>query len=61
VPARVGGDEFAVVSGVHESADAIDIAGRIRGAGGPIVVGNRELRVTSSVGVAFSDEAGTVD
>jgi diguanylate cyclase (GGDEF)-like protein/PAS domain S-box-containing protein len=61
--ARLGGDEFALLlTGVERPTDAIEVAGRIRTAlHEGIVVGNRQLRVTASVGVAFSDEAATVD
>ena len=61
--ARLGGDEFAVLlTGVERATDAVDVAGRMRAAlREAITVGNRELRVTASVGVAFSDEAATVD
>ena len=61
--ARLGGDEFAVLmAGVSRPTEALEVAGRIRAAlSQPIVVGNRELRVTGSVGVGFSDEAATVD
>jgi diguanylate cyclase (GGDEF)-like protein/PAS domain S-box-containing protein len=61
--ARLGGDEFAVLlDGVQGEEEAEEIAGRILSAlteGFPI--NGRDLRITASIGVAFSDESVDAD
>lgn len=53
--ARIGGDEFTVIL---ESGSRLEDAGHVatkilRALEGPYVVGNRELRVTASIGIAM--------
>jgi diguanylate cyclase (GGDEF)-like protein/PAS domain S-box-containing protein len=60
---RLGGDEFAMLlENIEHSDEAIRAADRI-GARlrEPFIVGGRETFVTSSIGVAVKDEAGTAD
>ncbi len=52
--ARIGGDEFAAIVEVSSESDALKFAGRLRDAAKrPVVVGDTELNVDASVGVAF--------
>jgi diguanylate cyclase (GGDEF)-like protein/PAS domain S-box-containing protein len=57
--ARLGGDEFGVL--IEETADelhAADVAERIMAAlDAPVVLGDREVTVRTSVGIAFGDAA----
>ncbi len=61
--ARLGGDEFAVLLELtDDKKDAERVARRLlEELAPPIVVGERELRVGASIGVAVSDGALTVD
>lgn len=59
VAARVGGDVFAVYCPGLGPDLAAEIAGRIQNTiGQPIPIGESDLRVTASVGVAASDSEG---
>jgi diguanylate cyclase (GGDEF)-like protein/PAS domain S-box-containing protein len=56
--ARWGGDEFAIlVEGAARPQDVVDIAERLAGsiATMPFRVGDRDITITASVGVAFAD------
>ena len=55
--ARLGGDEFAVLlDGVQHDDEAHGIAARVLEAlTDPFTIDERELRVTASIGIAFSD------
>ena len=57
--ARFGGDEFVVLcEDIAGEQDAIHIAERIAGAlGEPVVIGDHELSVTASIGVAIGTAA----
>lgn len=59
--ARVGGDEFIIlIEDVAGPSDALVLADRLRSVvRGPIIVGDRELRPTVSIGVAMSSEASS--
>jgi diguanylate cyclase (GGDEF)-like protein/PAS domain S-box-containing protein len=58
--ARFGGDEFVVVSELGDGATAVEIAERILASfRSPIVIGDRELFVACSIGIALS-QAGMV-
>ena len=61
--ARLGGDEFAVLVEVADEEDAADlVAGRIMQALSPsFEVAGRDLRVTASIGVAYSDGSHGVE
>ncbi len=54
--ARMGGDEFVVLlDGMHELADATRVAERIeQGLRAPLLVGDREIYVAASIGIALS-------
>jgi len=56
VVARLGGDEFVVATELREARDALALATRIRSevASAPIEVGNRQVPLRCSVGVAMS-------
>ena len=52
--ARLGGDEFAILLGVRKYADAVLVAERIaESLDAPFGVGNTEVRVGASIGIAF--------
>jgi diguanylate cyclase (GGDEF)-like protein/PAS domain S-box-containing protein len=55
--ARLGGDEFAIVcEGLDRTRDAIDVARRVLTATSePVAVGDRELSIGVSVGIAVDD------
>jgi diguanylate cyclase len=57
---RLGGDEFVILlSHVAKSADAADVARKIMAALAPaIVLGDTELRVSSSIGISVYPEHG---
>ncbi|CAH0443853.1 putative signaling protein [Ralstonia syzygii subsp. syzygii] len=62
--ARVGGDEFVVLAGVSEPADAGTLADTLLAAvRGPFLVDGNELRVSTSIGIALypGDGAGQHD
>src|SRR5437588_3912607 len=61
--ARLGGDEFAVLAeDVVGEADAVGLAGRVLDAlAAPFPLGNKELAVGASVGIALSTPGDTVD
>ncbi|WP_337660446.1 EAL domain-containing protein [Anderseniella sp. Alg231-50] len=62
--ARIGGDEFAAIVEVTNERDALNFAVRLRDAAKePVVVGETELKVDASVGVAFlsGETTGTED
>ena len=56
--ARHGGDEFTVLLASPEtSADAVEVADRLcRRLGEPFVIGNEELHLSASVGLALNDD-----
>ncbi|WP_235692415.1 EAL domain-containing protein [Deinococcus aquaedulcis] len=58
--ARMGGDEFTLLlPGLRQAADAERVARKIlRALAAPFVVGERELHVTASIGVAVSPQDG---
>jgi diguanylate cyclase (GGDEF)-like protein/PAS domain S-box-containing protein len=61
---RLAGDEFAlVVPGLAEPEDAVDVARRLLGAlASPERIGNQEVRISASVGVAVHpDDGATAD
>jgi len=52
--ARVGGDEFVLLADVGEPADAATLAGKVLSAiREPFHMGGRELRVSTSIGIAM--------
>gem|GEM_PF-5984434 len=61
VVARMGGDEFVVICGDLETARiATDVASRIaRDLAAPFRVGDREVVVSASIGIAVSDSEST--
>jgi diguanylate cyclase (GGDEF)-like protein/PAS domain S-box-containing protein len=56
VVSRFGGDEFAVLCrGLHDEADAVDVARRVLAAvTGPVVLGRTTLTVSGSLGVVVA-------
>lgn len=56
--ARLGGDEFGIViDDVDDRAVVLDVADRLRAVlHEPVVLNEREVRATASVGVAFSED-----
>ncbi|HEX2676876.1 MAG TPA: diguanylate cyclase, partial [Polyangiales bacterium] len=60
---RYGGEEFLIVSPGCASTDAVVVAERLRGsvASSPVVVGERTLQVTLSLGVAVSSQVQRLD
>ncbi len=60
--ARLGGDDFGVLlDGSGTTADALDVAGRIRAAlRHPLTVGGTTFELTAGIGVATTEEAGDV-
>jgi diguanylate cyclase (GGDEF)-like protein/PAS domain S-box-containing protein len=55
--ARIGGDEFVVVSDVHDEREARDLARRLQTLlDDDLAHGQVTLHVTASVGVAFTDD-----
>ncbi|HVS65580.1 MAG TPA: EAL domain-containing protein [Thermoanaerobaculia bacterium] len=56
--ARLGGDEFALIAGrVADSAGAAHIAERLQvGLAEPFLIGDHEVYVTASIGIALPDE-----
>ncbi|MCL4230211.1 MAG: GGDEF domain-containing protein [Dehalococcoidia bacterium] len=56
IVARLGGDEFAViVDSAAAETDAREIAGRLQQAlGRPFSIGDRQVRVTTSIGIAVT-------
>jgi diguanylate cyclase (GGDEF)-like protein/PAS domain S-box-containing protein len=56
--ARLGGDEFALIAGrVADGAAAVHIAERLQVAlGEPFLIGEHEVYVTASIGIALPDE-----
>ena len=55
---RIGGDEFIVISDVHNHHEAHDVADRVRTLLACAVPhGTIRLSVSASVGVAFTDDA----
>ena len=58
--ARIGGDEFVVLlRGLHDRGDAEKVAEKIRRAlKNPIVVGERPLQISASIGIALYPEHG---
>lgn len=61
--ARLGGDEFAVLLEQAEPGGAEAVAGRVlRALAEPFEIGDRDVRVTASIGIAYvSDEPRAVD
>jgi diguanylate cyclase (GGDEF)-like protein len=58
--ARIGGDEFVAVVEVENESDAVEIADTMREAiGASILVGDRELSVTASIGVVVTADRWT--
>ncbi|MDO5609734.1 MAG: EAL domain-containing protein [Pseudomonadota bacterium] len=58
--ARMGGDEFVVISEVEDSADAARLAERLlRQISIPMRLGRGELHVTASIGIAMHGDDGT--
>ncbi|MDI6102210.1 GGDEF domain-containing protein [Actinoplanes sp. NEAU-A12] len=56
LPARLGGDEFAVVlPEVGRPEEAYEVAGRLAGALGQVVVDGRLLTLAASIGVAVTE------
>jgi len=59
--ARVGGDEFAVLTDVHDETTLGTLAGRLLAAvGAPVLLDGSELRLGASVGIATGDAAETL-
>jgi diguanylate cyclase (GGDEF)-like protein len=58
--ARLGGDEFtALILDIHRPEDALQVANRILELmRRPFVVGDQQVRLTSSIGIAFYPEDG---
>jgi diguanylate cyclase (GGDEF)-like protein/PAS domain S-box-containing protein len=58
--ARIGADQFVVLlEELKERGDAFRVAEKmLRAVREPVSVGEREVRLTTSIGVAFPDEAG---
>ena len=57
--ARVGGDEFVLLADVGEPADAATLAGKVLSAiREPFHMGGRELRVSTSIGIAMYPSDG---
>ncbi len=55
--ARLGGDEFAILATQTDAAGAAALAGKIIGAMSfPFVLGERRVRITTSVGIALHDQ-----
>jgi len=60
VVARFGGDEFVAFAEVDAEADAVEMAERIRkGLSAPVQVGDVDLVVTASIGLAVTSVAGS--
>ena len=56
--ARIGGDEFVIISDVHSDDEARDLAQRVRALlDCQMLYGTTELAVSASVGVTFTDDA----
>jgi diguanylate cyclase (GGDEF)-like protein/PAS domain S-box-containing protein len=59
VVARFGGDEFVVLCAVGGRDEATTVADRVASAlDAPVELGGREYAVSTSIGIAFSDQAG---
>lgn len=57
--ARLGGDEFAVLLANAGPTQALEVAERVRSAiGAPVEVSGVRVRVTASIGVCATDQAG---
>jgi diguanylate cyclase (GGDEF)-like protein len=63
IPARYGGEEFAILLSRATTADAMTVANRIRAdiAAYRLPVGDGEVSITASLGVASYPECGDVD
>lgn len=61
--ARMGGDEFLIVlSGVHDREEAMQVAEKVRAtAARPLLLPDREVRISLSIGVAMAEEGDDVD
>jgi len=61
--ARVGGDEFVLLAGIGDHADAAGIAEKlVRAVEEPFEVAGQELRVSTSIGIAiYPDDGGHQD
>jgi diguanylate cyclase (GGDEF)-like protein len=61
--ARFGGDEFVMVSeGAHADADIVAIASRLKGVlDEPFPLGDEDIRISGSVGLAVNDNGETAD
>ncbi len=58
--ARLGGDEFAILLPGHGSMDSVQVARKLLiGMRHPFLIGDRELRVTASLGLAIGPSDGT--
>jgi diguanylate cyclase (GGDEF)-like protein len=63
VVARLGGDEFTVLcEGIHEEADALEVARRLHGAlAEPFTVAGQRRQVRASIGCRVAGRAGDAD
>lgn len=63
IAARVGGDELLVVlDGVHDLADAVEVAEKVRRSMAlPFVIGSDSLSATLSIGVTLARDGESVD
>lgn len=59
--ARIGGDEFLVIStNLHSADDAVSIAENIiRFLSQPVCIGDREIKISASLGIALYPDHGT--
>ncbi len=58
--ARFGGDEFVVVCDDISAVETVQIAGRaLKSLSKPYQVGNEELRITASLGIAIANDTST--
>jgi diguanylate cyclase (GGDEF)-like protein/PAS domain S-box-containing protein len=58
---RLGGDEFAVLLDAHGGVDSVAVVARkiVEAVSEPLMVGDRVLKVSASVGIALSPRDGT--